>query len=77
MKDVLFLGFALPEDEFRHLMATDAGLPTATQRFAWSVIEALTSAALHVTVVSAAPATNSPQIGVCYSHPASSETKRR
>ena len=60
MRDVVFLGFALPEDEFRQLMATDAGLPTATQRFAWSVIEALTSAALHVTVVSAAPATDFP-----------------
>lgn len=60
MRDVVYLGFALPEDEFRQLVATDAGLPTATQRFAWSVIESLTSAALRVTVVSAAPATDFP-----------------
>ena len=57
---VVFLGFALPEDEFGRLVAADVGLPMATQRFAWSVIESLTSAGLQVTLLSAAPSTDFP-----------------
>ncbi|MBM6401109.1 glycosyltransferase family 4 protein [Phycicoccus sonneratiae] len=60
MTEVVFLGFALPEDEFRALVATDAGLPIATQRFGWSVVEALESAGWRVFALSAAPASDFP-----------------
>ncbi|MBT9257621.1 glycosyltransferase [Phycicoccus sp. MAQZ13P-2] len=60
MTRVLFLGFALPEDEFAELVRTDAGMPTATQRFGWSVIESLMAAGLDVTALSAAPAADFP-----------------
>jgi hypothetical protein len=57
---VLFVGFALPQREFDEVVATDAGMPIQTQRFGWSVIEALGAAGVEVDVVSAAPVTDYP-----------------
>jgi glycosyltransferase involved in cell wall biosynthesis len=57
---VLFLGFALPDEAFTRLLECDAGMPIQTQRFGWSVIEAMTSADISVSIVSAAPATDYP-----------------
>jgi glycosyltransferase involved in cell wall biosynthesis len=57
---VLFIGFALPDGDFDEVAASDAGMPIQTQRFGWSVVEALRSADAEVILISAAPATDYP-----------------
>ncbi len=58
---VLFLGFALPEEDFEQLLRVDQAMPVQTQRFGWSVVEALGSAGIDVRLVSAAPASDYPR----------------
>jgi glycosyltransferase involved in cell wall biosynthesis len=57
---ILFIGFALPDAEFARVVARDAGMPVQTQRFGWSVVEALKAAGADVALVSAAPVTDYP-----------------
>ena len=57
---LLFIGFALSDAEFARVVARDAGMPVQTQRFGWSVIEALKAAGAELALVSAAPVTDYP-----------------
>ena len=57
---VVFLGFSLPEEAARVVIAADAYMPAQTHRFGWSVVSALTSAGAEVSVIGAAPAVDYP-----------------
>lgn len=56
----LFIGFALPGAEFDKVVASDAGMAVQTQRFGWSVVEALRAAGAEVDLISTAPVTDYP-----------------
>src|SRR5688572_30624752 len=58
--NVLYLGFAIPDDVLERLLATDRGMPVQTHKFGWSVIEAMMFAGIDVEVLSAEPASDYP-----------------
>ncbi len=58
--NVLFVGFAIPGAALDRLLTTDRGMPVQTQKFGWAVIQALRSAGIDVTVLSAEPASDYP-----------------
>lgn len=61
VRRVAFVGFALPDQRFEEVAAGDPGMPIQTQRFGWSVIEALNAAAVETELVSCAPVRDYPQ----------------
>lgn len=57
---VLFLGFAVSNEMFERVLATDRGLPVQTQRFGWAVASALGEAGVDVRLLSAEPVADFP-----------------
>lgn len=57
---VAILGFALPQQRFDEVAASDDSMPTQTQRFGLSLVQALRSVGCEVLAISAAPATSYP-----------------
>ncbi|MFI0794536.1 glycosyltransferase [Micromonospora rubida] len=58
---VALLGFTLPDDVLRRVMADDATHATQTHTFAWSVVNGLRDAGCAVRLISAAPVSNYPR----------------
>lgn len=56
----MFLGFAISDAMFAHVLETDRGMPIQTQRFGWSVISSLREADVEVDLVSVEPTTDFP-----------------
>ncbi len=57
---VLFLGFAVSDEMFENVLATDRGMPAQTQRFGWAVVDALRAAGIETYLVSAEPVADFP-----------------
>lgn len=49
---VTFLGFVLPDDEFRELVSLDEGMPVQTQRFGLGLVQALQEGGATVSLIS-------------------------
>ncbi|MEU7801098.1 glycosyltransferase [Micromonospora arborensis] len=58
---VALLGFTLPDDVLRRVMAGDATHATQTHTFAWAVVNGLRDAGCAVRLLSAAPVSNYPR----------------
>ncbi len=60
VRRVLFVGFAVSDEMFEHVLATDRGMPAQTQRFGWAVVDALREAGVESRLVSAEPVADFP-----------------
>lgn len=58
---VLLLGFTVPDDLFRHIVARDVVMPTQTHTFAWALVKSIRAAGCPVRLLSAAPASTFPR----------------
>ncbi|MEH0932517.1 glycosyltransferase [Micromonospora sp. CPCC 205558] len=59
--EVALLGFTLPDDMLKQVMAGDTTHATQTHTFAWAVVNALRDAGCTVRLISAAPVSNYPR----------------
>lgn len=57
---IVHIGFAISDQMFDAVLATDTGMPTQTQTFGWSLVACLLSAGSKVRLISAEPATDFP-----------------
>ena len=57
----LFLGFNLPEDEFKEVIRNDKGMPVQTQKFGNAIIDGITQNGYSVVQVSTHPVMNFPK----------------